>query len=95
MMKNLGFVYIIVGVIGFLGGLIAAYANLMIGEALAAINSQTVPAGTDISTLQASAQSLGTIMTLAWIWIVAVIIASVVSAYFGVKTVREQITFKK
>jgi hypothetical protein len=94
-MRNLGYVYIIVGVLGFLGGLVAAYANLTIGEALTLINSEAAPPGTDISTLRASAQALSGIITMAWIWIIAVLAASAVSIYFGILSVKGRVSISR
>ncbi len=94
-MKNLGYLYIIVGIIGLLGSLVAAFVNYWIGDALSIINSETPPPGTDIATLQTMAQSVSPFITIAWIWIIAILVASVVSTYFGVLIVRGRVTISR
>jgi hypothetical protein len=89
MRKELGIVFIIFGIIGLLGSLVAGYINLSVGEALSLISTDTgVPAGTDPATLQQQAQYVSTVLMVAWVWIISVIIASLGSVYFGVTTLR-------
>ncbi len=90
-MNQFGILYIIVGVVALIGALVGAYVNISIGAALEFLSAPAaaeLPAGTDLSGLQESAKSVGTILTMAWIWIIAVILASAICIKTGLKMLK-------
>ncbi len=92
-MKPIGIVYIIIGVVAILGALVAAFVVFTLSDALSLLNTATpadLPPGTDITALQESTRSLSTLITLGWVWIISVLLAGIISIYFGVLNLRSK-----
>jgi hypothetical protein len=93
MMKPVGIAYIIAGAIAVIGAVVLVYMLITLGQVVDIVNSANsadLPPGTDLSALQASVSSLGTFMTLGWVWAIGTIIAGVVSAKHGLDTLRKK-----
>ena len=90
-MKPIGIAYIVIGALAVLGALAAGYVAITLGQALGAINSadaSQLPSGTDVAALQQSTASLNTLLTLSWVWIVAVILAGAISVHRGLALLK-------
>ena len=96
-MKINGIVYIVVGIIAVIGAVAAGYLLMTLGQALSVINSANpseIPPGTDLAALQASAQSLGTMIMLGWVWVICVLLSGIFSVRLGVNTLRKKASLK-
>lgn len=92
-MRAIGVIYIIIGVAAIIGALGAAFVVFSLSDALNVIRSADVsqlPANTDVAALQESVSSLNLLITLSWVWIICVLLAGVISIYFGIITARSK-----
>jgi hypothetical protein len=85
-------IYIIVGAVALGGALFAAYINITLSEMVTYMGSSDISAisGTDTASIQATANALGMIVTLLWVWIVSVIAAAALNIYTGVTAIRKK-----
>ena len=90
-MKPIGIVQVLAGTVAIIGALGMAYMLVTLGQAIGTINSANpadFPAGTDMSVLQETANSLGNLILLGWVWTITVLLSGAFSIKAGVGNLR-------
>ncbi len=93
-MKILDVVFVVIGIIAFIGGLVAAYIFVQTGAALDVLKER-VAAGTatgaiDVQNFQYVMDTFNAFLVAGWIWIVAVLLSSGYAIWSGVQKIREK-----
>ena len=85
MAKNSSIIFLILGVIAFLGSIIFMYLLLQLGSALSALASgdQIPNAGVPLGETQVFAQQLLGYVNIGWAWAISVLLVSLGMIYYS------------
>ena len=93
MHKVLGIIFIILGAIAVIGAIAYFVALTALGQVIgmAAIDpSIAQQAGVDAQGFSDVISLLSTLLTLAWLWGIAVLVSGVASVWFGLRIIRKK-----
>ena len=87
-MKIVDAIFVVIGIISFIGGLVTAYVFVQLGRAMEII--QSTAAGANIAGAQQAISTLNMVIVLGWIWIIMVLLSSGYTIWLGVERIRSK-----